>query len=645
LVDQIAAGIGQSIQAGDTMAYMTEEIWVDGYVRVSRVRKRRGERFISPVVQREQIQQWAVARGAHLLSIFEEIDRPASGDRRLLDRAVARVESGVSQGIVVSKVDRFGRSLVSGLAAIQRISAAGGTFFAIQDGLDTSTDTGRLVLRIMLSLGEWELDRIRASWAQTHAKAVARGAYIAPATPVGYRRTRAGRLCPDPRIADVVTAAFARRAHGQSVSAVARWLEEREVRTSAGNPGWSWSTTACMLSNRVYLGEVSWGPHVNEHAHAALVDPATWQAAQHPRVSRVASDAPPALLAGLVRCESCGMAMSPIWRRRADGGRERMYACRGHSAAGTCPAPAAISGDYLEPYVEATVFDVLARRRRAPRIASEEAERKLADAQHALTRYRDSDRVLAQLGEPAFAAGLAVRAARVRAASLDLADSHDRLAVHALPSVAELDRRWSSMSLRERRDVVARAIDYVSVAPGRLQIERRVTVCGAGRARRRGSTVGSQKARRRPESGPCARPGRQWSWSQRRIERELKTFLGGLEVWPRAATFISAGRGRLYEQIVQQAGVACWAHHAGLTVPFAVRSREPWTEERVRAGLRLYLAGKQQWPSCAEFSADGLGRLRDAVARTGGMQRWVVEFPLACTASQRGGMSKATPLR
>jgi hypothetical protein len=40
----------------------------------------------------------------------------AKTDRPLLERAIGRVESGESSGIVVSRLDRFGRSLLDGLA-------------------------------------------------------------------------------------------------------------------------------------------------------------------------------------------------------------------------------------------------------------------------------------------------------------------------------------------------------------------------------------------------------------------------------------------------------------------------------------------------------------------------------------------------
>ena len=152
---------------------------VDGYVRVSQVAGRSGESFISPLVQREQIQAWCVARGFALGEVFEELDESgARADRPLLEQAVGRVEAGESGGIVVAKIDRFGRSLANGLAAIERVTRAGGVFASVQDGLDLSTDTGRLVLRIMLSMGEWELDRVRATWNTAREKAIARGVSI-----------------------------------------------------------------------------------------------------------------------------------------------------------------------------------------------------------------------------------------------------------------------------------------------------------------------------------------------------------------------------------------------------------------------------------------------------------------------------------
>jgi DNA invertase Pin-like site-specific DNA recombinase len=616
-----------------------EQLSVDGYVRVSKVGRRKGERFISPAVQREVIETWASARGARILEVFEELDRPGGrGDRPLYEKALRRVESGASQGIVVSNVDRFGRSLISGVAAIEKITAAGGTVFAIENGLDTSTDTGQLVMHILLSMAQWQSARTRASWEQARARAITRGVYAAPGAPVGYRRTRSSRLRPDPQTADVIADVFRRRASGETAASLGRWLEAQGIRTSSGNPGWTSTSTFCLLRSRVYLGQVRWGPYVNERAHPAIVDQATWQAAQHPRRVLELHEREPPLLKRLVRCAGCSMVMSAAWRRN-HGQFYVHYSCSGRSAAGRCPAPASIAAESLEPYIEECAFDLLRRRRRAPAVELATAEDALTMASGALARYRDSDRILSTLGQEAFAEGLAARSERVRRARLHVAELRDARQLHTLPAVTELEDRWIGLDDRARRVLIAQVIDCAFVTAAHLPVEDRVTVCPTGTAPRLPRAGGKPGGEARPftprarHRSLAPRP-----WTTARIERELSDFLHGRRTWPTAAAFAAAGRRRLYDQVARHAGIECWAHHFGLPTIFSPRSYQPWTESRVRAGLRLYLRRKRRWPTQAQFEADGLKSLHRALRRTGGTHRWSTELGLPLAPNQRHGL-------
>jgi hypothetical protein len=51
-----------------------------------------------------------------------------------------------------------------------------------------------------------------------------------------------------------------------------------------------------------------------------------------------------------------------------------------------------------------------------------------------------------------------------------------------------------------------------------------------------------------------------------------------------------------------------------------------WTDARIRTALTAYLAGKHGWPSNAEYARDGMGQLRDAITRHGGMEHWAAQL-------------------
>ena len=235
------------------------------------------------MVQREQIVAWARLQGAIVGQVFEELDESgARADRPLLEAAIKRVETGTSDGIVVAKLDRFGRSLLDALQAIERIQTAGGSFVSVQDGRDLTTDTGKLVLRIMFSMAEWELDRVRASWDQPRAKAIERGVYVSACAPTGYVKGPDGRLVPDPVTAPAVVEAFRLRANRESLPKISGLLNDRGVLTPYGNQ-WQPVSLRRVFSRRAYLGEAKTGPHVNRHAHPALIDPASKRSTRRTR--------------------------------------------------------------------------------------------------------------------------------------------------------------------------------------------------------------------------------------------------------------------------------------------------------------------------------------------------------------------------
>ena len=97
------------------------------------------------------------------------------------DRLRERLASGEFDAIVVSKMDRLGRSLSMILRFWDDAEAAGARVIVIDQGIDTSTPSGRLQRNMLAALAEFEreliLERTQAGVARgTRAWQEVRGA-------------------------------------------------------------------------------------------------------------------------------------------------------------------------------------------------------------------------------------------------------------------------------------------------------------------------------------------------------------------------------------------------------------------------------------------------------------------------------------
>jgi hypothetical protein len=144
-----------------------------------------------------------------------------------------------------------------------------------------------------------------------------------------------------------------------------------------------------------------------------------------------------------------------------------------------------------------------------------------------------------------------------------------------------------------------------------------------GLRRRKRKPSNPRRARRQ-----TARPREpRWPyWTDDRIQDELARLLAGRDDWPRFAEFVTAGKKGLYQAVLAHGGSQAWARRMG--VAWVDRQAPVWTEERIRKMLARFLAGRERWPTEAEFAAAGQARLLDAVRRHGGRERWAAEFGL-----------------
>lgn len=462
---------------------------MDGYVRVSQVRGRSGESFISPDVQREQIHAWAKLHKVEIAQVHVDLDQSGGKTSRPgFDEMMRRVEQGATGGVVVAKLDRFFRSTAAGLEAIRRIEEAGARFVAIQEGVDPTTPMGKAMLSILLAMAQLQLDLARENWATAQQRAVARGIHISSATPTGYVRREDGRLEPHPVFAKEVRELFERRAAGASWRQLAAYLDDKQVEGPYGAINWRTRAVTNIISNPVYTGEARCGEFVNRDAHEAIVDRATWAAAQiaHPSPP---SRGEPALLAGLLRCAGCRHVMRPdrmtLQTGPRAGERVRTYRCRGEHASGTCTNRSAVLGTVIEPYVEQQFLEAaraIAARGEADNGELGELTDAVAVAEAELSAYRDDERILAALGPDRFVEGLEVRVERLEQAQRALAEATAQRTTFA-DRDANLVELWPELSTEERRKLMRSAIDAVVLRRGRqVPITERALILWRGEA-------------------------------------------------------------------------------------------------------------------------------------------------------------------
>jgi site-specific DNA recombinase len=319
------------------------------YGRVSDVRGRSGESFISPEDQMAKCRAYAEAYEHTILE--EGLDLDISGgvmSRPVLDRFLAKIRDGEAQGLIVAKLDRFSRSSRGALNALAEIETAGGVLISVQEQIDSTTAAGRFVRAIFLATAEWERERIGENWTSAQKAAVARGVHISRHVPPGYQRNKNGVLIPHPWHGKTIHEAFELAAKGMPYARIADYLNERELPSGDNGSVWQANRIKRLLANRVYLGEARYGDISNPKAHKPLVDEATFHLAQRKRGTVAASSGGSYLLSGIVRCAACSYAMRP---QKARGKTIGTYRCVTNHASGRCDHPSSISMERLDDFV------------------------------------------------------------------------------------------------------------------------------------------------------------------------------------------------------------------------------------------------------------------------------------------------------
>lgn len=201
---------------------------VVGYIRVSSEEQKKSG--LSIEAQEEKIKQYAGIKDLRLVKVYrDEAESGKDMNRPSMREIMERIEAGKIGHLVVYKLDRLTRSLADLSHLLVLFDKKDITLSSVQETIDTSTATGRLMVQMIGMFAEWErgqiVERTRVALNRKREK----GEKLGGRVPYGYRAKK-GMLVPyDPEQA-IVRGILKARREGRGYQDIALALDEQGVK-------------------------------------------------------------------------------------------------------------------------------------------------------------------------------------------------------------------------------------------------------------------------------------------------------------------------------------------------------------------------------------------------------------------------------
>lgn len=357
------------------------------YIRVSSERQVEG---FSIDGQRRYLTQWAEAEGMTVTGVYVEPGRSGKSisGREVFQQMLDDVATGAvkTDFVLVFKLSRFGRNakdVLNSLAFLMRYNVH---LLSKEDGLDSSTAMGRMMITILGAVAQMERENILAQTALGREEKARQGGWNGGVSPFGYDLVD-GKLVINEEEAKIVRYCFEEYVYTSiGCSTIVGRLNRQGItrKTNGRFTDWDIQQVKRILDNPVYTGRIVFGrtklQHIegtdcdfkrvknddyilsDEFSHEAIIDQELFEKAQiklHDRSIAMAPKvgrAPKYILTGILRCPMCGSSMraTVVGGKSKDGEKKqyRYYQC-GHYARsmfGQCKKNA-ISKEWIESEV------------------------------------------------------------------------------------------------------------------------------------------------------------------------------------------------------------------------------------------------------------------------------------------------------
>lgn len=261
---------------------------------------------------------------------------------------VADDKDGVEY-ILVFKLSRFGRNAADVLNSLQYIQDFGVNLICVEDGIDSSKDSGKLTITVLSAVAEIERENILVQTMEGRKQKAREGKWNGGQAPFGYTLdSKKGMLVVNPDEAEIVKIIFNKFVNeGLGADSISNYLNQHGyVKTKYRSHELNYFTRSLVrkiLDNPVYIGKIAYGKSSTEKIkgtrdqyhrvqndefllaeglHDAIIDLDLWEGVRARREEtgvkwvKTHSLEHEHILTGLLKCPICGVGMSGTVRRR-----------------------------------------------------------------------------------------------------------------------------------------------------------------------------------------------------------------------------------------------------------------------------------------------------------------------------------------
>ena len=308
---------------------MDEKVRIAGiYARVSTEDQAR-EGF-SMGEQEERLIEYCKFKRYEVYKVYKDPGISAKNDKRpAYQEMMQDMRDGKINVIVAFKLDRLTRSVYDVEKLMRKVNEYECQIDCMADESNTVTSNGRMVMRIITSVSQNEIEKCSERTKFGMVGAIEAG-HIPIGKCLGFKRDNK-KLVPDPLTKDVVVRIFNLYLEGNSHQKISNILNEEKV---LGRTNWLDSTIQKILSNELYKGDFVHGkrqknPKYYENVVEPIVSKETWENCQYQKLTNARHYERTAtyLFTNKLKCSKCGSFLGGAASKKKSGKKYYYYKC------------------------------------------------------------------------------------------------------------------------------------------------------------------------------------------------------------------------------------------------------------------------------------------------------------------------------